>query len=289
MRGLLRDLGDQLHAGGPGADDGDALAGEVHALVRPQPGVERVAPEAVAAGELGQVRRRQAAHGGDEEAGREALAVLGVDQPAPGVVVPGRCRDRGPEADVAAQVEAVRDGLQVAQDLRLAREALAPRPLLEEVLGEPVGEAVEVALRVAPRARVAVPVPGAPDVVGRLEHQRRHPEGVPQAVEHVQTGEPGSHHQGVELTEIGGHGLGHRRPPRRGVHRSAARCSRGPGPRWPVWCASPSESERTRSVPPPPDGRAPIPAGTDGAAPCGVGTMTTSWCSPPAPLPGPDA
>ena len=92
VRGLLRDLGDQLHAGGPGADDGDALAGEVHALVRPQPGVEPVAPEAVAARELGQVRRRQAAHGGDEEAGREALAVLGVDQPAPGVVVPGRRR-----------------------------------------------------------------------------------------------------------------------------------------------------------------------------------------------------
>jgi hypothetical protein len=32
-----------------------------------------------------------------------------------------------------------------------------------------------------------------------------------------------------------------------------------------------------------------VPAGTGGAAPCGVGTMTTSWCSPPAPLSGPDA
>ena len=90
----------------------------------------------------------------------------------------------------------VGDVTEVAEDLGLRRVALRPLPL-----GLELGiEAVRVvdALDVAARTRVAVPVPGAADVVGALDHLRREPEAS-QAVEHVQPGEPGTHHDDVDV------------------------------------------------------------------------------------------
>ena len=78
------------------------------------------------------------------------------------------------ELDVAAQVEAVGDVVDVAQDLRLGGVALGPVPLLLELVGERVR--VVQALDVAARARVAVPVPGAADAVAGLVDARREPE-----------------------------------------------------------------------------------------------------------------
>jgi hypothetical protein len=76
-----------------------------------------------------------------------ALAVVGVDDPAGAALVPGGGRDLRREPDVTAQVEAVGDGLQVVQDLRLRGEPLAPAPLALEGLIKGVG--IVVALDVA--------------------------------------------------------------------------------------------------------------------------------------------
>src|SRR3546814_5603617 len=96
------------------------------------------------------------------------------------LVVPRR-RDARAEADVAAQVEPVRDMLEIAHDLRLSGIALGPGPLLLEFVGE--GEGIVVALGIATRAGIAVPVPGAAHTVGGLQALRRQAQLLAQAVE----------------------------------------------------------------------------------------------------------
>ncbi|MEJ7720541.1 MAG: hypothetical protein WKF58_08890 [Ilumatobacteraceae bacterium] len=82
------------------------------------------------------------------------------------------------ELDVPAEIEPVGDVVGVAQDLGLRGVALAPLPLLLQVVVERVR--VVHALDVAAGAGIAVPVPGAADVGGRLE--RAHGEALaPQA------------------------------------------------------------------------------------------------------------
>ena len=163
--GLLGDDRDRLDRRRAGADHADALAGEVDALVRPAAGVVRRALEAVDAREVRRVRRRQAAGRHDAERAETSVAALGRDRPAPRRLVEGGRGDARVELDVAAQVEAVGDVVEVAQDLGLRRVALGPLPLLLELVGEPVG--VLQALDVAARAGVAVPVPGAADAARR--------------------------------------------------------------------------------------------------------------------------
>ncbi len=169
---LVGDGADHLHAGGAGADDGHALARQVERLLGPVVGVERLALELVDALVARQRRRRQQTDRGDQEA-----AVM--SRPS------SRCRRHivasssqwadstvAVELHVPAQVELVGDVVQVAQVLGLAGEALLPVPLLEQLLGE--GVAVGDALGVEAGARVAVPVPGAAEVVPGLEHRGVH-------------------------------------------------------------------------------------------------------------------
>ncbi len=63
------------------------------------------------------------------------------------------------ELDVGLKVEALGAELEVAQDLVLLRIALGPVPFLQQVLVERV--TVDVAVRVAARAGIAIPVPPA--------------------------------------------------------------------------------------------------------------------------------
>src|SRR5689334_265934 len=73
---------DGLHAGGAGADHGDALALEIDRLLRPARGVEGLALEIVAALDARQGWCRQRSDRGDQEARREAAAILQRDRPA---------------------------------------------------------------------------------------------------------------------------------------------------------------------------------------------------------------
>ena len=172
-----RIVGDDLHAARRGADDRDALAGEVDRLGRPPAGVVRLAPEVVTPGHVGEVRNRQHAGGRDEEPGPDRGAVAERDRPGARRLVEDRRGDPGVEADVAAEVEPVDHVVEVALGLGLGREVLLPLPLVEQLLGEQV--AVGVALGVEAGARVAVPVPGAarrrrrPRPAGRRSRPRR--------------------------------------------------------------------------------------------------------------------
>ena len=113
------------------------------------------------------------------------------------------------ELDVALEVETVRDVIGVAKDLRLAGVALAPLPVLLQVVGETVG--ILHALDIAARTGVAVPIPGAADAGARLE-DRAAKAGSPQAMKHVKAGETGAHHNRV-VTRVTYFGQGHRLPP----------------------------------------------------------------------------
>ena len=187
---------DGLHAGGAGADHGDALALEVDRLFRPARGVERASLETVAALDARQGRRRQRADRRDQEARREAAAVVQRNAPASRrLVIDGR-GDAAGKLDVAAQVELVGDIFAVAQRLRLAGEMLRPFPFRQQFLRERV--AVGIAFGIEARAGIAVPVPGAADLGAGLEHA--HPQAeLAQPVELVHARQPGADDDGVEV------------------------------------------------------------------------------------------
>ena len=102
----------------------------------------------------------------------------------------------GAEPDVAPQVEPVDHVVEVALGLGLLGEVLLPLPLVEQLLREQV--AVRVALGVEPRARVAVPVPGAADAVAGLE-QRHGEAGFARPVQLVDAGDAGADDQHVDV------------------------------------------------------------------------------------------
>ncbi|MHC2282274.1 hypothetical protein ACVME8_008917 [Bradyrhizobium diazoefficiens] len=98
-------------------------------------------------------------------------AIVGGELPALSGLVPFGFGDLGPEADVAAQLVAVGDEAEIAQDLGLGRVFLRPGPGRLEFRIE--GVAVVDGLDAAARAGVAVPVPGAADIAGLFKGDRR--------------------------------------------------------------------------------------------------------------------
>jgi hypothetical protein len=113
---------------------------------------------------------RQDARRRDHERGHDLAAVRGAKQPLRRVLVERHLDDLGVQEDVAPEVEAVGDEVQVALDLRLCRHRFGPHPLLLDLVGEAVG--VLDALDVAARTRVPVEQPGASDRMGLLEDHR---------------------------------------------------------------------------------------------------------------------
>ncbi len=196
----LREHRRALDAGGPGADQADPLAAEVHPIVRPLASVVPAPREARQAWNVRQVGRGQAAHGRDQEMRAVALAGVGLDQPAVGRRVVAGGSDPRLQADVGPQCVAIGHVVQVAQDLGLSRVALGPLPLAHQILVEEI--LVGVALGVAARARIAIPVPGAAHAVGGLENQRLHAEMVAQAQQLVHAREACADDQGVDLHAV---------------------------------------------------------------------------------------
>ncbi len=165
------------------------------------PGMVLLALEGLAPLELGSVGHGQAADRGDEELRRRPAAIVCADLPAFGCLVVDRRRDPGIELDVPAKIELLGDILEILQDLRLAGESLAPGPLFEELLGEPIREHIEDALAVAPGSGIAIPVPGTTDIAARLVDPRREPEIIAQTMEHVQPREPRPDDDRVKLPD----------------------------------------------------------------------------------------
>ena len=100
------------------------------------------------------------------------------------------------EPDVAAQVELVRDMVQIALGVRLRREVLVPVPLLEQLLRERV--TVGPALRVETRARIAVPVPGAADPAASFKDPDPQAE-LAQLVELIEASDANADDERIEL------------------------------------------------------------------------------------------
>ena len=166
---------DRLDARRAGADDADALAGEVDALVRPARRCGTTSPcEARRGpGSSGILRRRQAA--GRHDAGtapstRSPPSVSTVQRPAA-----SSKRRRGRRACRTGCRGAGRSGRRRGRGSAGSPAAPGSARVHSHSCCELVGERVGVveALDVAARARVAVPVPGAADAVARLEARAR--------------------------------------------------------------------------------------------------------------------
>ena len=193
---LARDEGDGLDAGGAGADHGNAKAAEIHAFLRPLPGVVDLAIERLQSLEVRQARRGQIA--GRHHAVRRGdhFALLRGDCPAIGLCVEeGRVHPRV-QLDVAHQVEALHDMIHVAQDLRLGAVALRPLPVLLQLVRERIG--VLHALHIAAAAGIAVPEPRAADTAASFVHPHSEAQ-LAQAVERIEAGDAASDDDGVEV------------------------------------------------------------------------------------------
>ena len=198
--GLPGDDWNRLHAAGAGAYDRHAFSRKVDGVVRPGAGVVPVALEGLQPLDPGDVARGYAADAGDEVPGGYPVAVVGLDLPQVGFFAEGGGRDAGVELDVATQVEAVGDVVEVGEDLRLLGVFAAPAPFLEQLLRE--REAVDVALGVAAGAGVAVPVPGAADAAAGFVDLDGEAHHVPQTPQHPHAREAGSDYYGIEVSAI---------------------------------------------------------------------------------------
>src|SRR4029077_20556901 len=151
-------------------------------------------------------------------------------RPAVGRLIEGRRGHALAEPDVAMEVEALGDVLEVAQDLGLAGIALRPRPLLLELARPRIR--VRHALDVAARAGIAVPEPGSADTGRLIDHEHRE-SCLAQPLQEVQPGDAGTHDDRVEAL-TGRHGLQSRPPTTKGTacplqsSREAPAASDGP-------------------------------------------------------------
>ena len=163
--------------------------------MRPAAGEIDLAFKVLDAVDLRRLWRGEAAGGHDVMATRDFCAIVGRDLPARGRLVPFRRGDLGAEADIAPEVVAIGDEAEVAQDFRLGGVFLGPRPGRLEFRIERI--AVIDGLDVAARAGIAVPVPGAADVIGFLQ-QHCGKACLAQAMQEIETGETGADHGGVD-------------------------------------------------------------------------------------------
>ena len=100
--------------------------------------------------EGGNIGRGETPGGHHAEVGRNSLAAVCLDDPVARLLIENGGDDSRVEDDILPQIEAFGHVVDIAQDLRLARVALAPLPFLLEFFGELIG--VLDALRIASRA-----------------------------------------------------------------------------------------------------------------------------------------
>src|SRR3984957_5918400 len=93
--------------------------------------------------------------------------------------------------------------LKITQNFVLLGIALGPFPLLQELLVP--GEAVNVGVGVAPRAGVAVPVPGAAYRFPGFIDSHLQSQFVPQRLQHVEAGKTRANHDSVKVLNCATH------------------------------------------------------------------------------------
>ena len=147
-------------------------------------------------GNARRARRRKVARRHDAEGRGDGLALVGLERPEVGLAVEDGRPDARVELDVAPQIEAVGDVVDVAQDLGLRAVALGPMPFLLQLVGERIG--VLHALDVAAAARIAVPEPGAADAAAGLVGAHLQAE-LAQAMDGVEAANARAHDDDIEL------------------------------------------------------------------------------------------
>jgi len=185
LRGRRRDLGHELDRRRARADHRDPLARQIEAVV-PARRVEDAPREALEAGQLRRLGLEQRPGRGDDHTRGHRVSVVGLQRPAPGLLVPLGAGDRAAQADVVAHAERIGAAAQVSADLGPARVGVRPVRVGRE------RERVEVGRDVAAAARVRVEVPGAADVVAALEHDEVLDALLLEPDRHAEAGEPGA-------------------------------------------------------------------------------------------------
>ena len=123
--------------------------------------------EGLLAGNVGDLRLGDHAHGADEKAAGMGTAIPCGDSPDTGVFLVFGAGYLGVELDVRPHIELIGDEAQVVLGFLPARVALRPGPFLQHFFGK--GQAVVVALAVGGSAGVLVPRPGAANIIGAVE------------------------------------------------------------------------------------------------------------------------
>jgi hypothetical protein len=138
--------------------------------MRPVTGVITLASECLEAGKSRNLRRGQTSRRHDAELRGDSFATLRRNSPAARRFIEECGGHARIELDVAAQIEPVDGMIDISEDFRLARVALAPAPFLLQLLGKRIG--IIHALDVAARAGIAIPVPGSADTAARFVNAR---------------------------------------------------------------------------------------------------------------------
>src|SRR3569623_2779766 len=119
-----------LHGGRAGADDADALVGEPRqpafraaagVAVVPAAGMEAMSFKTPDAGNAGQFWPAERTAGEDNETRADAIAAIGLDQPARRALLPGHPRDDGLKQRTLVKAEVAADAAGMLVDLRCAR------------------------------------------------------------------------------------------------------------------------------------------------------------------------
>ena len=200
-----------------------AQAGEVDTLMRPRTGVVQL-PLKLKPAIFGLRGVRKIARRHDAVACGRDVALVGLYSPNVCLAVEDGFLDSCVEFDVAAQVEAVGNVVDVAQDLGLRAVALGPMPFLPQLVRE--GIRVFQAFDVAAAPGIAVPVPGASDPLAGLEGAHFEAE-LAQAVDRVEPADAGPHDDRIECSDVRGF-FRHFRAPFGNTHSAAAFTSAGP-------------------------------------------------------------
>ena len=162
MRRFPRDLRHVLDGAGACSDGRDPFTRSRFRVI-PARRVEPAAAESLSAGDIGDVGDIEHAHRGDDGVELSRDTVLGLELPAALGVRPPQGRDAGARDEVAAELIVGGDLLQVAEDLRLVGEGLAPSRVQRERIG------VEVRWHIACGAGIGVVAPGAAEPLTAVE------------------------------------------------------------------------------------------------------------------------
>src|SRR5215471_5724915 len=173
MLSVFGEVGDALNRRRAGSDHRDTLVSELVEIpvgvsagipVVPATGVKGVPLVTVDSGNSGQLGPVEGTVGHHDVARAQEVITIGADQPPALLLAPSDFRDQGLKESAAIQIVLLADAARVREDFR--REGIL---LFRQVSGLLEQRKIDVRLDVALGARIAIPVPGSPEVAALLD------------------------------------------------------------------------------------------------------------------------